>query len=146
MSARLPPVPWTFETSSGRVRDANGDCIIQIFEDALVRPVMAISSPQLVADCNDLAMGAKAAETRITRLGELNERIINETHARIRRLEACLKNIRDSTTRRIIPWTHEAAADEFSRVLSAHREIARLALEPRPSDFDSTPKDHRDER
>lgn len=55
-----------------------------------------------------------------------------EAHTRMRRFEACLKNIRDSTTRAVVPWTHEAAADEFSCVLSAHREIARLALEPRP--------------
>lgn len=58
VDADLPPAPWRFEMCSGRVRDANGNCILQIFGsddhsyDALVQAIMRTAPP---------AVGAKHA-------------------------------------------------------------------------------------
>lgn len=41
---------------------------------------------------------------------------------------AALREIDQSRARAVIPWTHEAAADEFNRMIQTHKSIARAIL------------------
>lgn len=46
-----------------------------------------------------------------------------------------LREIDRSQARAVIPWTHEAAADEFNRMIQMHKSVARAflsTLEPKP--------------
>lgn len=55
--------------------------------------------------------------------------LLDAEAARGDRMRDALETIASQKVPMIIPWTHEAAADAFSRMLDRDRSIARAALE-----------------
>jgi hypothetical protein len=74
MSANLPAEPWSFERCSGRIRDAHGVCIAQIFAEddqqinalvaRLTRPNASMAG-QLADECRSAFDGNDIVRMRL---------------------------------------------------------------------------------
>lgn len=82
----------------------------------------------LIADAK-LTRGSVSYGTEFIRWLVAEAKATASANEEIARLREALGKIAASKAQSVIPWTHEAAADEFSRLLSGHRYIAHTALQ-----------------
>lgn len=79
-------------------------------------------APELFADNRRLTM-------EITALRSERQR----SEARIKELEEALREIMDRPIKAVLPWTHEAAADEYMRMRQADKLLANSLLNRSPA-------------